>query len=233
MNKHKLFYRVFAYIAVVVCLFFLLKNSGYSISDINPEMIKEIAHNNVLLILLIMLVIMLLQNLFTFIPLVLVIATNITLFGFWYGYLFSTLSSVIGSTLIFLSIRLFFKGTFSNSKTAKYRDKLEKRGFIFVLSGRILPFMPTNLINIASAVSSIKMSHFIAATTLGNMIYGLFLASASFSVILAIVHHPIYAVLAALVIVGIILFIRNKKKLKAAKLNPTQLLNNEKTESHS
>lgn len=236
LKKHKLFYRVFAYIAVVVCLFFLLKNSGYSISDINPEMIRELAHDNVLLILLIMLIIMLLQNLFTFIPLVLVIATNITLFGFWYGYLFSTLCSVAGSTIIFLSIRLFFKDTFSNSKTAKYREKLEKRGFIFVLAGRILPFMPTNLINIASAVSSIKMSHFIAATTIGNMIYGLFLASASFSIILAIVHHPIYAVLAALFIVTIIFFIRHKKhqkKLEILQLNPAQIINNEKNESHS
>lgn len=233
MKKHKLLYRVLAYIAVVACLFLLVKNSGHSISDINPNTIRELAHDNVLLILLIMLVIMLLQNLFTFIPLVLVIATNITLFGFWYGYLFSTLCSVLGSTLIFLSIRLFFKDAFSNSKTTKYREKLEKRGFIFVLSGRILPFMPTNLINIASAVSSIKITHFIAATTIGNMIYGLFLASASFSIILAVLHHPIYAVLAALVIVGIIAIIRYKKKLKALQLQANQIIEHEKTESHS
>lgn len=214
MNKNKLIFRILGYLACVIFLFFLLKNSGFTISDINPNTIRELAHNNVLLILFIMLVIMILQNLFTFIPLVLVIATNITLFGFWYGYLFSTLCSVAGSTVIFLSIRLFFKDTFSNSKTTKYREKLEKRGFIFVLSGRILPFMPTNLINIASAVSSIKVSHFIIATTIGNLIYGLFLASASFSILLAIIHHPIYSLLIVAIILAAILFFRIKRKQK-------------------
>lgn len=159
-----------------------------------------------------MLVIMVLQNLFTFIPLVLVIATNITLFGFWNGYLYGCFCSVIGSTLIFLSIRYLFQDAFSNSKTKKYQEKIEKNGFLFGLSGRVLPFMPTNLINIASGLSSIKTSHFVIATTVGNMIYGLVLASASFSIILATTHNRLYLLIIVLVILIAVLLYRIKKR---------------------
>ena len=212
MNKRKLIFQMIGYLIIVLCLFFIIKRSGLTIGDISPEMIRTLAHNNTLLILLIMLFIMLLQNLFTFIPLVLVIATNITLFGFWYGYLYGCFCSVIGSTLIFLSIRYLFQNAFSNSVTKKYQEKIEKKGFLFVLSGRILPFIPTNLINIASGLSSIKTSHFVAATTIGNMIYGLVLASASFSVILAITHNPLYLLLIFLVVLVVVFIYRVKKR---------------------
>lgn len=212
MNKRKLIFRVIGYVAFVLCLFFLLKRSGLTVADLNPETIQTLAHNNILLILLIMLVIMVMQNLFTFIPLVLVIATNITLFGFWHGYLYGCFCSVIGSTLIFLSIRYLFQDAFSNSKTKKYQEKIEKNGFLFVLSGRVLPFMPTNLINIASGLSSIKTSHFVIATTVGNMIYGLVLASASFSIILATTHNRLYLLLIVLVSLIAVLLYRIMKR---------------------
>jgi len=212
MNKRKLIFRVIGYVAFVLCLFFLLKRSGLTVADLTPETIQTLAHNNILLILLIMLVIMVMQNLFTFIPLVLVIATNITLFGFWHGYLYGCFCSVIGSTLIFLSIRYLFQDAFSNLKTKKYQEKIEKNGFLFVLSGRVLPFMPTNLINIASGLSSIKTSHFVIATTVGNMIYGLVLASASFSIILATTHNRLYLLLIVLVSLIAVLLYRIMKR---------------------
>ncbi|MGE7911878.1 TVP38/TMEM64 family protein [Lysinibacillus xylanilyticus] len=212
MNKRKLIFRVIGYVAFVLCLFFLLKRSGLTVADLTPETIQTLAHNNILLILLIMLIIMVMQNLFTFIPLVLVIATNITLFGFWHGYLYGCFCSVIGSTLIFLSIRYLFQDAFSNSKTKKYQEKIEKNGFLFVLSGRVLPFMPTNLINIASGLSSIKTSHFVIATTVGNMIYGLVLASASFSIILATTHNRLYLLIIVLVILIAVLLYRIMKR---------------------
>lgn len=217
MNKRKLTFRACGYIFVVLCLFLLFKRSGLTVSDITPETIRALAHDNIILILLIMLVIMVLQNLFTFIPLVLVIATNITLFGFLYGYLYSCFCSILGSTLMFLSVRYLFKDIFSNSFTTKYSEKIEKKGFIFVLSGRILPLLPTNLLNIASGISAIKVSHFLAATTIGNMIYGFVLATASFSIITVALHHPVYLILFALIIItGISVYFYRKKILTEA-----------------
>jgi uncharacterized membrane protein YdjX (TVP38/TMEM64 family) len=162
-----------------------------------------------------MLVIMTLQNLFTFIPLILVITANIALFGFWKGYLYGCLCSSIGSTLIFLSIRYLFQDAFTSPKIQKVQNKIEKNGFLFVLSGRILPFMPTNLINISSALSSIKTTRFVLATTLGNMIYAFLLSSVSFSLLSAANHNRLFILPAVLVILIFVVIYRvNKKRHK-------------------
>ena len=213
MNKRTLFFRGFCYIAGIFSILLILYKSGFTVSDLSPETILTIAHHNTFLVLIIMLVLMSLQNLFTFIPLILVITINITLFGFWKGYFYSCFCSVIGSTAVFLSIRYLFPNLFSSTKLQKYEQKIEKNGFLFVLSGRILPFMPTNLINFVSGLSSIKLSHFISATTLGNMIYGFVLASASFS-ILSISEHNYFLfllIIAILLIISCIRFIKKRK----------------------
>ncbi|GFN32964.1 TVP38/TMEM64 family protein [Paenibacillus xylaniclasticus] len=216
MNKRKLIIRITGYIIFLLCLFFILRSSGYTVADITPEAIREIAHDNTALLMLIMLVIMTLQNIFTFIPLILVITANITLFGFWNGYLYGCLCSVIGSTLVFLSVRFLFHGLFKDSpKLRQLQDKIEKNGFTFVLLGRILPFMPTNLINITSGLSSIKTLHFIVATTIGNLIYGLVLSSVSFGILSASVHNFIYLVLTVFIVlvIGVFYYLK-KRKLK-------------------
>ncbi len=216
MKKRTLFFRGICYIASILSILLILYKSGIRVSDLSPETILKISHHNMILVLIIMLVIMSLQNLFTFIPLILVITINIALFGFWKGYLYSCFCSVIGSTAIFLSIRYLFPNLFSSTKLQKYEQKVEKNGFLFVLSGRILPFLPTNLINIVSGLSSMKLSHFIFATTIGNMVYGLVLASASFSV-LSISNHNQFLLLLIIGILLIIFVIRFIKKRKIPK----------------
>ncbi|GMK38902.1 TVP38/TMEM64 family protein [Paenibacillus sp. CCS19] len=216
MNKRKLIFRVACYIAFLLCLFFCLRSSGLTVADLTPDTIREIAHDDILLLHLIMLVLMTLQNIFTFIPLILVITANITLFGFWHGYLYGCLCSVIGSTLVFLSIRHLFHDIFAGSpKMQQFQERIEKNGFAFVLFGRILPLMPTNLINIASGLSSIRTHRFITATTIGNFIYGLVLSSVSFGVISASSHNRIYLLLTVVVVLAVVLFTRlNKRKHK-------------------
>ena len=116
MKKQSLFIRGALFAAILTGLFFALYKSRISVSDLSPQLILELAHNNLTIVILIMILLMFLQNLFTFIPLILVITINIALFGFWRGYLFSTFSSVIGSTSIFLSIRYFFANLFTSEK---------------------------------------------------------------------------------------------------------------------
>ncbi|GEK32769.1 TVP38/TMEM64 family protein [Kurthia sibirica] len=212
MNRKKLTIRATAYLAIVLTIFFIIYRSGIDVSDLSPDMITHLAHNNILIVFAIMLVIMILQNLFTFIPLVLVITINISLFGFWPGYFLSALCSVIGSTLIFLSIRYIFPNAFAKTKLHKYEEKIKKNGFMFVFLGRILPFMPTNLINIVSGLSSIKLSHFVVATTCGNLIYGLVLSSASFSIIALFIHNPLIVAILAITLIAIYFMVKKRKK---------------------
>lgn len=216
MKRRTLLFRGFCYIACIFIILLILYESGIKISDLTPETILTIAQHNTFLVLLIMLVIMCLQNLFTFIPLILIITINIALFGFWKGYFFSCFCSVMGSTAIFLSIRYLFPNLFSSTELQKYEQKIEENGFLFVLAGRILPFMPTNLINFVSGLSSLKLSHFIFATTLGNMIYGFVLASASIGMltISSYNYFLFLPIIAIPLIIFIIRFIQKRKKPK-------------------
>ncbi|WP_127531790.1 TVP38/TMEM64 family protein [Paenibacillus kobensis] len=218
MNKRKLIIRAAGYIAFLLCVFLLLHSSGLTVADLTPETIRDIAHDDIILLMLIMLVIMTLQNIFTFIPLILVITANITLFGFWKGYLYGCCCSVIGSTLVFLSIRYLFHDVFANSaKIQQFKERIEKNGFAFVLFGRILPLMPTNLINITSGLSSIRTTQFIIATTIGNLIYGLALSSVSFGMLSAADHNHFYVLLTAVVVLVVVIYYRlNKRRLKKA-----------------
>lgn len=209
-NIIKLFY----YLFFVACILLLLFKSGITITDLTPDTVLKLANNNMLLVLAIMLILMCLQNLFTFIPLILVITLNIALLGFWKGYIYGVCCSVIGSTVIFSSVRYGFPNTFSATSLKKYEEKIEKNGFLFVLSCRILPFMPTNLINIVSGLSSIKTSHFIAATTIGNLIYSFVLASASFGLQKIYEENKIVFFAIAIVIVIIVLLYRYIKKFR-------------------
>ena len=212
MQKRKLFTRIGVYTFFIICLLLLLKRCGYTVAHIHPTTLQKIANDSLVLLLLIMLFIMILQNLFTFIPLVLVITTNITLFGFWPGYLYGCLCSVIGSMLMFFSIRYIFSNLFAQSVARKYDAKLKKNGFFFVLSARILPFIPTNLINIAAALSPIKAAHFFAATAIGNMVYSFVLASISLGLISTATYNPIYLI--ALAVIALISYLIYRKKLK-------------------
>lgn len=216
MNKRKLIIRIGGYLAFLLFLFYLVRSSGYTVADLTPDTIREIAHDDIGLIMLIMLVIMTLQNIFTFIPLILVITANITLFGFLEGYLYGCFCSVIGSTLVFLSIRYLFRDVFAGSpKIQQFQAKIEKNGFTYVLFGRILPLMPTNLINITSGLSSIRTTHFVLATTIGNLVYGLVLSSLSFGLIAASSHNRVYIIVTVIVVLaGIYIYRLNKRRHK-------------------
>lgn len=218
MRKQTLFFRVFCYVAFVLGILFALYKSGIRVSDLSPELILSIARHNTLNVLVIMLIIMTLQNLFTFIPLILVITINIALFGFWKGYLYSTFCSIVGSTVIFLSVRYLFQNLFSSTKLQQYEEKIKQNGFLFVLSARIMPFIPTNIINIVSGLSAIKVRHFILATTIGNIIYGFVLASASYSAIAMIKQHPLMTMLVLVAIVSVVFIIQIRKKQNRVKV---------------
>ncbi|MGM9926828.1 MAG: TVP38/TMEM64 family protein [Bacillus sp. (in: firmicutes)] len=123
-----------------------------------------------------MLIIMIIQNSFTIIPLILVISLNVTLFGFGAGFLWAWFTSVIAAIIIFVAVRYFFHEWVKGKVNQKQLDKLEKHGFVFVFQARIFPFVPTSLINILAGLSTISFVHFTCATILGNFLYFFVLA---------------------------------------------------------
>ncbi|WP_338452370.1 VTT domain-containing protein [Niallia oryzisoli] len=133
--------------------------------------ISENIQENLWITLLITLVFMIIQNTFTIIPLILVITVNYTLFGFFNGFLWSWLSSIIGAALMFFGSRYLFQDWVLPRIKKQFVEKIERKGFLFVFQARVMPFIPTSLINILGGISSIHFNSFIMATILGNFIY--------------------------------------------------------------
>lgn len=115
------------------------------------------------------LLVMIIQNSFTVIPLILVISINVTIFGFWQGFLWSWISSIIGAGIVFLSVRQLFLQSLSSRITPS--PHLKERGFTYVFQRRIIPMIPTSLVNIVAGVSRISFRHLITGTITGNFLY--------------------------------------------------------------
>lgn len=164
------------------------------------------------MLLMLSLVLMIIQNLFTVIPLILLISINVTMYGFEYGYIWSWFTSIIGALVSFLVVRFWFQEFFITKLNEKMKVKIERNGFAFVFIGRIFPFVPTSLINIAAGVSSIKLKHFLFSTIIGNMIYMFVLALIPLGIMSIKIEYYVYYILIGLFIVCYLSFKMIKRK---------------------
>lgn len=176
-NKVKLkFLFAITLLVTFFLLFILNRDLFHLILEGDIDTIRSHFANNLLKAYVIMGIIMVIQNSFTIIPLILVITINITLFGIVYGFLWSWLTSIIAAVLVFISVRYLFKDRLLNRFRSENLTNIEKRGFAYVFHARIFPFVPTSLINILAGVTAIRFKHFLFGTMVGNFLFFIFLA---------------------------------------------------------
>lgn len=173
--------------------------------------LSDLSQGSLLLILLCTLILMTIQNLFTVIPLILLISVNISLFGFTGGYIWSWIVSIAGAVVSFYLTRFWFQDFFGKFVDDKWEQKIDENGFWFVFIGRVMPFMPTSVVNIAAAISSVRFLKFFYATVIGNFIYFFFLSAISIGILSIPWENGIYLALALCTLI-IYIFIRRRKK---------------------
>ncbi|KWX86254.1 L-seryl-tRNA selenium transferase, partial [Paenibacillus riograndensis] len=118
-----------------------------------------------------------LQSLFGFFPLAVLIVLHVSVFNVIGGMLVSWLACNIGVMLSYFLFRRFLFDWFDRkwrSKLKRY-DKwqryLDRYGVWTLVLLRTIPIMPSNVINFMSAVSPMKVPAFIWWTVLGNLSY--------------------------------------------------------------
>ncbi|MCQ6274924.1 TVP38/TMEM64 family protein [Bacillus sp. V3B] len=173
-----------------------------------------IVKENLFFTMIITLLIMIIQNTFTIIPLILVITVNYTLFGFVNGFLWSWFTSIIGAVLIFMGSRYLFQGWIIKKTNKELLSKIEKSGLLFVFQARIMPFIPTSLINILGGISSIHFKSFIIGTVFGNFIYFFLLTLIPAGLMITNLNDYI---LEGVILMSIALYLIYKKKWKRKK----------------
>ncbi len=160
-----------------VAIFFIIDSELYAlIRSKDSEAIIQFFGENIFYTLFMTFIIMLIQNSFTVIPLVLVVTVNIALFGFFYGFMWSWLTSIVSASLIFITIRSTFQSWLLNKINSKILNIEKDMGFIYILQGRIIPFIPASFINIAAGLSTISFRSYFFGTAIGNFIYFIILA---------------------------------------------------------
>lgn len=161
-------------------------------------------------------IIMVIQNSFTIIPLIIIITINYALFGFLNGLIWSWFTSIIAAGMWFICSRYFFNDWVQKKTNPDLLSKMEQNGLLFVFQARIIPFVPTSIINILSGLSSITFKHFMIGTMFGNLIFFFVLTLIPAGFMEGNMEQNILLGL-ALVFVGIVIFYRLKKKQKRRK----------------
>jgi uncharacterized membrane protein YdjX (TVP38/TMEM64 family) len=186
----------------------------------DPEVLQDLSQGSIFILLFFTILLMTIQNMLPIIPLFLLISVNVSVFGFTTGFIWSWLISVIGAILSFMIARYWFQSFINKFVNDKVKLKIKEQGFWYVWIGRVLPIMPTSVINIAAGVSSVRFSIFLYATILGNMIYILILSLISQGLLSMQLEMQILIPIAVLVLVAyVIMKLWKRKQMNNDKLS--------------
>lgn len=149
------------------------------------------------------------------IPSIFITAANILVFGLYIGFLVSWVGEVVGATISFL---LFRWGIKSVAKISSEHWQLSRavnslppaRQIYFLTVIRLAPFIPSGLINLFGAITSVSLINFLIATAIGK-IPALMLETAFSYNIININQNYIYLAISALV--ALIMYFGVKKEL--------------------
>ena len=207
--------KLVSFALVLSLLIFTFNTDTFSILiSGDSEALRNLSHDNLTVLLLLTLFLMTIQSMFSIIPLLLLISVNVSIFGFIQGYIWSWLTSIIGAIIAFLITRYWFQTFFTKYVKDEFMDKIDEKGFWFVFTGRLLPFMPTNVINIAAGISSIQFKKFLYATLLGNMIFFLILSFISQQILSVTWENLMFTSIALIIAIFIIGLWRRKHNKK-------------------
>lgn len=167
-TRAKLIWTALILVVVIMCIqtdTFTVLLSG------DPEQLEKLSRGSVVMLMFITLLLMIVQNVFPVIPLLLLISLNVSIFGLTEGYLWSWFISILGAIIAFTITRYWFQSLFEKYVSANVKERIEAHGFWFVIVGKLLPFMPSSIINIAAGGSSVRFNNFLPATIIGNSVY--------------------------------------------------------------
>ena len=93
-----------------------------------------------------------------------------TVFGLFWGTVYTIIGAAIGGTLSFYISRTFGRDTVEKlikHKAKWLEDGVEKQGFMVILASRLIPLIPFDIISYGAGLSKIKYAEFISASVIG------------------------------------------------------------------
>lgn len=112
-------------------------------------------------------------NALGFPPAIIFSTANTLIFGIFWGITLSVAAETVGVTISFLLLRFFFRDTaekiISKSKRLSSMDQYSgEKGFIVMLIARMVPYLPSALLNAVGALSSLSLRDYFIASLIGK-----------------------------------------------------------------
>ncbi|GAV22673.1 TVP38/TMEM64 family protein [Carboxydothermus pertinax] len=113
------------------------------------------------------------QTLFTPVPLFILVVANGFIFGVIRGIFLSLAGSVLGATIAFLLARLLGRNFISRYLKPEHLDKVHsfshKEGPKVVFFARLIPVLPSSIVSYLAGLSNMRFIPYFVATTLGKL----------------------------------------------------------------
>lgn len=112
-------------------------------------------------------------NALGFPPAVIFSTANVILFGIVPGIILSCVAETVGVTIAFVLMRFYFreaaeKAIAKSPFLAKVDQYSGRKGFIIMLIGRMVPYLPSAVMNAVGALSSIRFRDYVFASLVGK-----------------------------------------------------------------
>lgn len=112
-------------------------------------------------------------NAIGFPPAIIFSTANTLIFGIVPGIILSVVAETVGVTISFVLLRFFFRSSakkiIAKSKSLRSIDKYSsKKGFTVMLIARMVPYVPSGLLNAAGALSAISLVDYFLASLVGK-----------------------------------------------------------------
>ena len=112
-------------------------------------------------------------NTLGFPPAVIFSTANVILFGIVPGIVLACVAETVGATIAFILIRFYFRESAKKAiAKSPFLSKIDQysgtKGFIVMLIGRMIPYLPSALLNAVGALSSIKLREYVIASFVGK-----------------------------------------------------------------
>jgi uncharacterized membrane protein YdjX (TVP38/TMEM64 family) len=151
-------------------------------------------------------------------PLIGIVAINISAHGVFYGFITSYLGNILGSILVFFFFRAIIKPKFLDrfyhgKRLLKILNWVEKQPPLFLFMISCLAFTPSAFVNMSFGLSGYKKRRFILSIALGKLIMISSLSLFGHSLV-QIQDQPLYIIL-SIIIVLIAYYLSHHMKKKS------------------
>lgn len=176
LNNNRARWKWLLAVAAVAALvaFFCIGKAGHELRPGDVSRLANFLHSFGVFAVVAGMLAIFLQTWFPLVPFILIAGANAYVFGLAGGFAVNYGMSCAAALSMFVIARYVARerveARLAKMPSARtFNEKLEQHGFLYTLIGRLIPVIPSLVINLGAGVSKIRLRSFLAATLIGKL----------------------------------------------------------------